>query len=271
MGNWPRSMLALVCMIASGGASGASATLQTWVEPTTKMVFVALPKGCYRMGTEKPVDPPPDAHWARIGYKGNLAEDEVPRHEVCVDAIWMAKTEVSEADWHKVMGGTPPADGGRRAKVGVTWEQARAFAQRLTALSSGMARFRLPTEAEWEYGCRAGNSKEAAETSELDGKAWFSEAQQRSYEARETGVLQANAFGLHDMLGNAWEWTEDSYRADGYTRHALYNPKVDEAGKPRVIRGGSFRTEFAQTRCTARGRYDPASSLDAIGVRLVRE
>ena len=87
---------------------------------------------------------------------------------------------------------------------------------------------------------------------------------------REVGALKANAFGLHDMLGNVWEWTEDSYRADAYARHALYNPKAEAAGGPRVIRGGSFRTEWIQTRCAMRGRYAPAETLDTIGMRLVR-
>lgn len=271
-----RSSTTLVAVAAftliCGTAGATPKALPTWTEPATGMVFVSLPKTCFQMGAEKPIDPPFDSHWKRIGYKGNLAEDEVPRHEVCVDAFWMAKTEVSEADWAKVMGGEVPADGGRRAKVGVTWTQARQFAQQLTSQSGGKMRFRLPTEAEWEYACLAGAGKDKAEeASHLAGKAWFAEAPQRSYEVRETGMLKPNDFGLHDMLGNAWEWTEDSYRNDAYARHVLYNPKLEEAGAPRVIRGGSFRTEFAQTRCAMRGRYDPAETLDAIGMRLVRE
>jgi formylglycine-generating enzyme required for sulfatase activity len=267
-----KRLMTVVCAFACGVAAAAPHVLPTWTESVTGMVFVALPKGCFQMGTAKPVDPPFDSHWARIGYKGNLAEDEVPQHEVCVDALWLAKTEVSEADWNKVMGGEAPADGGRRAKVGVTWLQARQFAEHLTAQSAGKLRFRLPTEAEWEYACRAGAGEAPLpEREHLADKAWYAQSPERSYEAREVGVLQANAFGLHDMLGNAWEWTQDSYRADAYARHALYNSKVESAGAPRVIRGGSFRTELMQTRCTMRGRYEPAATLNSIGMRLVRE
>lgn len=267
-----KSMLAVVCAVVCGIATAAPKALPTWTEPVTGMVFVALPKGCFQMGSAKPVNPPFDSHWERVGYKGNLAEDEMPQHEACVDALWMARTEVSEADWHKVMGGAQPAGDGRRAKGSVTWHAAREFAQRLAEKSSGKLRFRLPTEAEWEYACRAGTSKDVeVELEHLAGKAWYAQSPTRSYEAREVGGLQANAFGLHDMLGNVWEWTEDSYHADGYARHSLYRPKMGADGAPRVIRGGSFRTELAQTRCANRGRHDPSGTLDTIGVRLVRE
>ena len=271
-GVFMRCMMALACAVACGTVSAAPTALPTWTEPGTGMVFVNLPKGCFKMGSAKHIGAPADSHWVRLDYNGKLTADEMPQHEACVDAFWMARAEVSEADWHKVMGGTPPADSGQRAKVRVTWLEARQFAQRLTEQSSGKQRFRLPTEAEWEYACRAGNSNDQImEASDLAGKAWFAQAPTRSYEAREVGVLQANAFGLHDMLGNAWEWTEDSYQSDAYARHTLYNPKVEIAGAPRVIRGGSFRTELAQTRCANRGRYEPSATLDTIGVRLVRE
>lgn len=265
-------VMVMACAFSSGAVRAAPNALPTWTEPTTGMVFAALPKGCFKMGSAKNIGAPADAHWVRLDYNGNLAEDEMPQHEACVDAFWMARTEVSEADWHKVMGGTPPADRGHRAKVRVTWLEARQFAQRLTEQSSGKQRFRLPTEAEWEYACRAGNGNDQLlEPADLEGKAWYAQAPTRSYEAREVGTLRANAFGLHDMLGNVWEWTEDSYQADAYARHKLYNPRADLAGAPRVIRGGSFRTELAQTRCANRGRYEPTRTLDTIGVRLVRE
>ena len=271
-----KRMMTVACLLTFGAAYAAAPVLPKWTEPITGVEFVALPKGCFQMGTAKPVAPPYDASWERIGYKGNLAEDEVPQHEVCVDAFWMATTEVNDADWHKVMGGKLPANGGKRAKVGVTWLEAREFAARLTASSDGKQRFRLPTEAEWEYACRAGdNSNQAPQLGELSEKtlsemAWYRHSPKRSYEVRETGILRPNAFGLHDMMGNAWEWTQDSYQADAYARHPLYNPKVEADGQPRVMRGASFRTEMAHMRCAMRGRYDPAQTMDSIGLRLVR-
>lgn len=267
-----KASCAIAALLACGAAAATPQALPTWTEPVTGMVFVALPKSCFQMGTPERIAPPWDINWDRFGYQGNMAEDEAPRHEVCLDAFWMARTEVSEADWHKVMGGAAPAGEGRRAKAGVTWLQAREFARRLTEKSGGKLRFRLPTEAEWEYACRAGTRDEKKmEPDQMADKALQAYSPQRAYETREVGLLQPNAFGLYDMLGNAWEWTQDSYLANGYTRHALYNPKVDADGAPRVIRGGSFLTEIAQTRCANRGRYAPDQTLQTIGMRLVRE
>lgn len=267
-----KCLLVFACAAATSFSLAAPKTPATWTEPMTEAVFVALPKGCFQMGAAKQIPPPWDAQWMRIGYKRSLSEDEVPQHEVCVDAFWMAKTEVTEAAWHKIMGGEAQAGNGQRAKGSVTWQQARRFAERLTELSDGKHRFRLPTEAEWEYACRAGDTRDMEEEAvHLHPKAWYAQSPERSYEVRETGRLQANAFGLHDMLGNVWEWTQDSYRVEAYASHALYNPKIEAEGAPRVIRGGSFRTEFSQTRCGVRGRYDPAETLDSIGLRLVRE
>lgn len=264
--------MALAGILACSAVAAAPQAARTWTEPVTGMVFVALPKNCYQMGSTAPMAPPWDSNWGRMGYDGNLSEDEVPRHEVCLDAIWMAKTEVSEADWHKVMGGEAPVDAGRRAKSGVTWYEARDFARKLSELSQGKSRFRLPTEAEWEYGCRAGaREDQQMEAEHLAGKAWQAGSPKRSYKVREVGALEPNAFGLHDMLGNAWEWTQDSYQLDGYARHSLYNPKIDIKNAPRVIRGGSVMTEVAQTRCGVRGRYAPDETLHTIGMRLVRE
>lgn len=266
------NFLAIGAMLVCGAATAAAPALPKWTEPLTGVEFVALPKGCLQMGTAKPIEPPFDSNWARMGYKGNLAEDEVPRHEVCVDAFWMAKTEISEADWHKVMGGDAPANTGKGAKVNVSWLQALEFVKKLSERSVGKQRFRLPTEAEWEYACRAGaNVDDEPDRGLLAIKAWYRHSPQRSYEVREVGMLKANAFGLHDMLGNAWEWTQDSYLANGYTHHSLYNPMVEVQGEPRVLRGGSFRSELAHMRCALRGRYDPAQTMDSIGLRLVRQ
>jgi|GEM_PF-3063902 len=271
-----KTLTTVLCLLACGAASAASAAapqeLPTWTEPLTGAEFVLLPKTCFQMGSAELIDPPWDSAWGRLGYKGKLAENERPKHEVCVDRFWMAKREVTEGDWHKVMGGDAPKGSERRAKVNVTWNEANEFAARLSAQSGGKIRLRLPTEAEWEYACRAGDKSEGVlEPQELNAIAWSGESINRRYEASDTGMLAPNAFGLYDMLGNAWEWTQDSYQPDSYARHTLYNPKVQVEGKPRVIRGGSYRTEHYQVRCTMRSRYESGRTMDTIGMRLVRE
>jgi len=253
-------------------AAWAGPAAQTWNEPTTGMAFIAVPKGCFQMGTAKPVPPPADSHWEQIGFKKSISENERPQHEVCVDAFWMGKFEVRIKEWQQIMQGSHAAGTDNDAPVAqVSWTQAHSFAQQLSARSDGKYRFRLPTEAEWEYACRAGqkdapNAEPNPDT--LNKLAWY---QYRRRKSATVGTLQANAFGLHDMLGNVWEWVSDGYRADGYARHTLFNARVETDGAQRVIRGGSFRTELEQTRCAKRGHYLAAETLDSIGLRLVRE
>ncbi|HEY3326501.1 MAG TPA: formylglycine-generating enzyme family protein [Novimethylophilus sp.] len=250
----------------------AGAAAKTWTEPATGMQFVAVPKGCFQMGSAKPVPPPADSYWAQIGFAKSLSEDEVPQHEVCVDAFWMGKFEVRIKEWQQIMAtADAPGDGKDLPAAKVTWAQARDFAERLSTRSGGKYRFRLPTEAEWEYACLAGRKykfEPRPDPQELNKVAWY---QFRTPKPSVVGALKANAFGLHDMQGNVWEWVGDGYLADGYTRHALYNPRVEADTGPRVIRGGSFRTELEQTRCAKRGHYPADDALDSIGLRLVRE
>lgn len=236
----------------------------TWTDPTTGIRFVRVEKGCYRMGTADPVTPFPDPFWELIGYRPNLSADEAP-HDVCLDAFWIATHEVRGRDWRKVMeNGAHDSD----APVAfVTWDAARTFAERLSVLSG--ARFRLPTEAEWEYACRAGGDDRVAFTRELEGIAWYSRGNARRDAPQSVGQLAPNGFGLFDMLGNVWEWTEDSYSTGGYARHMRNNPVVQEPTGQKVIRGGSFRTEPRQTRCNVRGHLGPEEKLDSVGFRLV--
>lgn len=257
-----------ISFMASAAWAGPAA--KTWNEAATGMPFVAVPKGCIQMGSAKPVQPIEDTHWSQFGRPLSISENEVPQHEVCVDAFWMGKYEVTVKEWQDVMEMAPTGTPNHPIAA-VTWDEARDFAERLTARSGGKYRFRLPTEAEWEYACRAGKKVETgdkAEAEDLNKVAWY---QYRQPKPTAVGGLAANAFGLHDMLGNVWEWVGDSYLADGYARHGLYNPRVETDAPQRVIRGGSVRTELEQTRCAKRGHYPAAETLDTVGFRLVRE
>lgn len=267
-----RSMLWATAMLLAGANAWAGPDAPTWQEPGTGMVFVAIPKGCFQMGSAQPVEPPADTMWHEIGYVGKLSDNEKPRHEVCVDAFWLGRYEVTVKAWRAVMGGAADGRGDDAPMAGLSWEQARLFAQRLGERSG--QRLRLPTEAEWEYACRAGATAEALpERSQLAQQARYGLGSPTAAEAvaDPVGRLAANAFGLHDMLGNVWEWVADSYHVNGYARHSLYNPRVDSASAQHVIRGGSFRTEFAQVRCSRRGHQPAAESLNTIGFRLVRQ
>ena len=190
-----------------------------------------------------------------------------------MDAFWIGQTEVRASDWAKVTGKNPPSGRDAAPAGGISFLAAQEFARRLTQLSAGKYRFRLPTEAEWEYACRAGGKKQTLPFhGNLINSAWYSVHEQRTTQPSPVGLLKPNAWGLYDMLGNVWEWVADGYQADGYARHALYNPQAKEAPNgERVIRGASYRSNYIQLRCTNRSSYPATESLGQIGLRLVRQ
>lgn len=263
-----------VALLAGLLGMQAHATPAIWTEPVTGMPFVTLSKGCFQMGTRDAIKPADIGQWGHGGFKGGLEADEKPRHEACVDAFLIGQYEVRASEWKQVMGEDPPQGSGATPASGITWHAAQEFASRLTALAAGSGaryRFRLPTEAEWEYACRAGEKKESVPDGRDSAKefAWYT--YQRAPAPREGGKRKPNRWGLYDTLGNVWEWVEDGYRADAYARHTLYNPLTKAApGDERVIRGASHRSDHLQVRCGNRGSYAPDESLGQIGLRLVR-
>ena len=245
----------------------ASSPLATWTEPLTQMVFVAVPKGCFDMGSKAPRSPSGQV-WTEVGYRGDLAANERPQHQVCLDAYWIARHEVRRGDWRRLMPpGEPPQADDSLPQGGVSWAEAVRFAARLSAQSAGGEAFRLPTEAEWERACRAGQD-DAPDAETVFRRAWFGAPYRAPVAAAPAASLAPNFWGIFDLLGNHWEWVADGYSADAYARHTLYNPR-HEAASDRVIRGGSYRSELAKLRCTARGHYSPAETLPQIGFRLV--
>lgn len=262
-------VLGLLCALASApGHAG-----DNWREPHTDMEFVALPKGCFQMGL------PADAFKEEGGGFRQRLKVEMPQHEVCVDAFWLGRHEVRQADWQKVMGITHGAAAADTPVAGVSWEAANDFARRLTELSGSTAHFRLPTEAEWEYACRAAAKAatgQAVGKDVLDSLAWYSSPYQGFSGIRMPGVQPVgqktpNAYGLYDMLGNVWEWVQDAYQPDAYARHSLYNPVQDAAGERRVIRGGGLRSDARMTRCETRAWQAAQQTHDTVGLRLVRD
>ena len=265
----PFRLLAAALLFSGTALAGP----RIWQEPATGMRFVALSKGCFQMGTKTPVSPLPALALKQLEFHGSLSADELPQHEVCVDAFLIGQTEVKADDWLKVMGEKPPGGSGQAPAGGITWDAAQEFTRRLTQQSLGKHQFRLPTEAEWEYACRAGVKKESVKGQEsLIDVAWYSVADRRILQPQITGQLKTNAWGLHDMLGNVWEWVADGYQADGYARHILYNPRVEQAPTgERVIRGASYRSDYLQVRCAKRAFYAADGALGHIGLRLVRQ
>jgi formylglycine-generating enzyme required for sulfatase activity len=236
--------------------------------------FVLIPPGSLMMGSV------------------NGAADEKPVHQVTIgQAFYMGKYEVTQAQWQSVMGSNPSNFKGDNLPVEtVSWDDAVAFIARLNAQNDGFA-YRLPTEAEWEYACRAGTTGDYA--GDLDAMAWYGNNSGRgrldaaeiyrtdsaNYYKRITenggqthavGTKLPNSFGLFDMHGNVWEWCQDWYH-DSYNGAPTDGSAWLSGGeqKYRVMRGGSWYADAAVLRSAARRRDTPGYDYNLYGFRVV--
>lgn len=207
---------------------------------------------------------------------GNV--NEQPAHRVKISAgFYIGKYEVTQAEWRRVMATTmgqqhqkaktqyPLAGEGDRYPVYyVSWYEAEAFLQKLNELGDGY-RYRLPTEAEWEYACRAGTTGDHA--GDLDALAWY--GQNASGQTHPVGTKQPNAFGLYDMHGNVWEWCQDWYDRHYYKISPSTDPEGPANGQRRITRGGSWypAATCLQSRCRSQDAPDYRSRI--LGFRVV--
>jgi formylglycine-generating enzyme required for sulfatase activity len=155
----------------------------------------------------------------------------------------------------------------------VSWEDAGEYIWKLNGM--GNVKFRLPTEAEWEYAARSGGKAEKySGGSDLDGVAWYNNNSGGSTHPVRT--KKSNGLGIYDMSGNVWEWCEDVYIADIYSRSDKKNPIVVsdppyDSGRPsRVIRGGNWNLVPVNVRCAIRFYFDPSNRYNYVGFRLLR-
>jgi len=192
-------------------------------------------------------------------------EDERPAHRVRITrGFWLGRTEVTQGLWRRVMGNNPAAfPGGDAFPVEqVSWNDCLEFISRLNRLT-GKA-FRLPSEAEWEYACRAGSAEDRP--ADLDASAWYDRNSGQSTHA--VGRKRANALGLHDMLGNVWEWCADGYDSSFYSRSPLEDPVAPRIGIHRVDRGGCWGHGPDIVRPSRRDGSGDDYRVDLIGLRL---
>ena len=244
-----------------------------------EFTFVDVTGGVFTMGSP-------------LGELGS-SEEERPQHEVTLDSFLMLATEVTQAQWRSVMG-TDPAwfTGCDDCPVErVNWIQAIQFCNALSGDSLTFAYtigatevtfdpqatgFRLPTEAEWEYACRAGAITALANgditvigcnsDATLDQVGWY--CGNASTSISETALKDPNVWGLYDMHGNVWEWVWDSY--SDYTASPAVNPASPDTGSFKVIRGGSWLYGSQRCRSAYRKRASPGSLSSDLGFRVVR-
>jgi formylglycine-generating enzyme required for sulfatase activity len=245
---------------ATGDATRSPAAL---ADPTAGIELVHVRGGCFQMGD--------------VFAEGE--PEEAPVHEVCVGDFEIGRYEVTQGEWKALMGSNPsrdPACHDDRCPVeSVSYDEVQEFIRRLNARTGG-ARWRLPTEAEWEYAARSGGQRERYSGGDgVDRVAWYAENSGRRN--HPVGGKAPNGLGLHDMSGNVWEWTGDWYADDYYSRSPRDNPTGPErpsrANVDRVIRGGCKTGEADNTRTSRRSYgYKRSSSdrSDKIGFRVVR-
>jgi formylglycine-generating enzyme required for sulfatase activity len=203
-----------------------------------KMTFVLIPAGEFLMGS--PPTTTPEQLQRIFGENLEFHQQEFPQHRVKISKpFWLARTEVTQAEWEAVMGDNPSHFKGKPQNPveHVTWHDCQGFVQKLSVKFKKP--FRLPTEAEWEYACRAGAATDfyfGDSQAALPQHAWFNANSGGS--TQPVGRTKPNAWGLHDMAGNVWEWCEDWYAP--YDKAPQVDPKGPGAGSSRVLRGGSW-------------------------------
>ena len=238
------------------------------------MEFVLVSPGSMRVGRFQPECPKPDprSQWTADDYArcAQMAmRDAMPGFPVTISRpYYIGRFEVTQGEWKRVMGTNPSVFQGSRAKDdadrhpvdNVTWDDAQAFVRKLNAADPG-PRHRLPTEFEWEYAARAGATAEPS-WEEIRASAWEQDVDLGT--THPVGGKTPNAWGLHDTLGNVWEWVADVYNEKW--RADLVPPKT---GTTHVLKGGAFVSDVKNATWSTHAG-GPGSGFD-VGFRIVRE
>ena len=244
----------------------ASPAAPPFKDPTTGMEMIFVKGGCYKMGNAFPEN------------KEDFQE-ELPVHEVCVDDFYLGKYEVTQGQWKKVMGNNPSEESscGENCPVqNVSWNDVQGFISKLNSLSGG-SKFRLPTEAEWEFAARSGGKNDKySGGNDVDKVAWYynnakdTSKKEEFHKINPVGKKAPNALGFYDMSGNVWEWTNDWYGSNYYSTSPRNNPTGPATGETRAIRGGCASGYEWNMRVSRRDAYEPDYRYRSIGFRLLK-
>jgi formylglycine-generating enzyme required for sulfatase activity len=240
----------------------------------TQLEMMLIPGGTFIMGSPKEEE--------------NSMDSERPQHEVTIEPFFMGKYQVTQAQW-RFVAQLPQVNreleqdpshfkGDNRPVEQVSWEDAVEFCDRLSQYTGRT--YRLPSEAEWEYACRAGSAKPFAfgdtiTTNEVnyDGNYTYGNAPKGEYRGRTTpvGTFQPNAFGLYDMHGNVWEWCQDSWHSNykGAPTDGSAWLDNEESSNRKLLRGGSWFNYPANCRSAFRYDNDLDYRIGNFGFRVV--
>ncbi|GHU47810.1 hypothetical protein AGMMS50289_23540 [Betaproteobacteria bacterium] len=220
--------------------------------------FTLIPEGSFTMGADKNSE--------------KAEDDETPQHRVSISqAFYLGKYEVTQGEWEAVMGSNPSKFKGRSNPVEeVSWDDVQTFIQRLNA-KEGTNKYRLPTEAEWEYAARAGTKSTYSfgdDAGQLGAYAWYDG--NSGDQTHPVGQKKPNPWGLYDMHGNVYEWVNDWYNESYYSRSASTDPAGPSSGQYRVLRGGCRDDSAGFLRSAYRLTNSPDYRNDSVGFRLAR-
>ena len=238
------------------------------------MKFVYIKPGSFMMGSSLS----PSEVASRYGGKEKYYKDEHPQHRVILTkGFYLQTTEVTQRQWERVMGGNPSIfkNYGSGCPVeNVSWEDCRKFIQKLNRME-GNGKYRLPTEAEWEYAARAGSKTPfytgdclSTGQANYDGNYPGNACGKGEYRKKPlvVGSFAPNAWGLYDMYGNVWEWCQDWY--GDYPSGSVTDPQGPNSGSGRVVRGGSWYDRAGSCRSAIRNRNSPGNRRNYLGFRL---
>ena len=247
------------------GSGGGEGVLTATLPGGATMDFVWIEPGTFLMGS-------PESEPGRYSSEG-------PQHEVTISqGFYLGKCEIAQAQWQSVMGTTPWSgqsyvqENPQHPAVYISWNDVQEFIQAVNE-AAGAELYRLPTEAEWEYACRAGTTTRWSfgdDEGQLGEYAWYYDnAWEVGLEyAQPVGTKLPNPWGLHDMHGNVYEWCQDWYGS--YSSSSQIDPTGPVTGSARVIRGGRFGSVAQYVRSASRSNYSPSNRSNNIGARLLR-
>ena len=201
--------------------------------------------------------------------QSDCISDERPAHRVTVNSYYIGETEVTQELWSAVMGRNPSYyTGSQRPVEQVSWNDCQKFINKLNQLTG--RKFRLPTEAEWEYAARGGKKSKAYKYSgsnTLDNVAWYTN--NSGNQTHNVKTKFPNELGIYDMSGNVREWCQDWYGSGYYANSPQANPTGPSSGFYRVLRGGSWLSFAQNCRVARRSSNTPSLSSGNVGFRLI--
>jgi len=243
------------------------------IENFLGMQFVNIPAGEFVMGTEDLTS----AIMELPGPESEALTEEAPAHTVVISkAFYLAETEVTQEQWFKVMENRPGPDEVWQREdwkslpvVSVSWLMAQRFVEEINKMDQRYS-YRLPTEAEWEYVAKDGvNELRPVAIDDLEDYAWFINNSKDI--PQPVATRKPNRFGVYDMLGNVWEWVDDWYAPDTYTKEKRTDPTGPSNGRSKVRRGGSYHCPLHLIRPGYRSANPPGTRYEVLGFRVIAE